>query len=266
MIELLPVKADKKSLSKLSGLLACGVLLCSLVACQMPSPSSSSSSIPSSGGAGGSSGAPSTPSPGGSGGGSSMPSAPSGGSGSAEGSSSAEGSQSAEGSSPNADSASTDSGGAGEPPETIEQLDDALDSSLEEFDDAVAGNGNNDKPAPIDILSPSGSSGGVDSDEPLFEEADEGSADRSASIEERAAEGAPPNAEGSEGSGAEGAASQSASAQEGDGEIIPIPEDIDDGQGDDIVLRQIRDAATKERDPVLREKLWDEYRRIKGQG
>ena len=127
--------------------------------------------------------------------------------------------QSAEGSSPNADSASTDSGGAGEPPETIEQLDDALDSSLEEFDDAVAGNGNNDKPAPIDILSPSGSSGGVDSDEPLFEEADEGSADRSASIEERAAEGAPPNAEGSEGSGAEGAASQSASAQEGDGEI-----------------------------------------------
>ena len=263
MIELLPVKADKKSLSKLSGLLACGVLLCSLVACQMPSPSSSSSSIPSSGGAGGSSGAPSTPSPGGSGGGSSMPSAPSGGSGSAGGSSSAEGSQSAEGSSPNADSASTDSGGAGEPPETIEQLDDALDSSLEEFDDAVAGN---DKPAPIDILSPSGSSGGVDSDEPLFEEADEGSADRSASIEERAAEGAPPNAEGSEGSGAEGAASQSASAQEGDGEIIPIPEDIDDGQGDDIVLRQIRDAATKERDPVLREKLWDEYRRIKGQG
>lgn len=195
-----------------------------------------------------------------------MPSAPSGGSGSAGGSSSAEGSQSAEGSSPNADSASTDSGGAGEPPETIEQLDDALDSSLEEFDDAVAGNGNNDKPAPIDILSPSGSSGGVDSDEPLFEEADEGSADRSASIEERAAEGAPPNAEGSEGSGAEGAASQSASAQEGDGEIIPIPEDIDDGQGDDIVLRQIRDAATKERDPVLREKLWDEYRRIKGQG
>ena len=38
-----------------------------------------------------------------------------------------------------------------------------------------------------------------------------------------------------------------------------------DGQGDDIVLRQIRDAASKEQDPVLREKLWDEYRRIKNQ-
>ena len=47
--------------------------------------------------------------------------------------------------------------------------------------------------------------------------------------------------------------------------MVPIPEDIDDGQGDDIVLRQIRDAAMKEKDPVLRERLWDEYRRIKNQ-
>jgi hypothetical protein len=46
-------------------------------------------------------------------------------------------------------------------------------------------------------------------------------------------------------------------------EVQPIPDDIDDGQGDDIVLRQIRDAATQESDPVLRERLWDEYRRIK---
>jgi hypothetical protein len=30
------------------------------------------------------------------------------------------------------------------------------------------------------------------------------------------------------------------------------------------VLRQIRDAAMNERDPVLRDKLWDEYRRIRG--
>jgi hypothetical protein len=28
-------------------------------------------------------------------------------------------------------------------------------------------------------------------------------------------------------------------------------------------LRQIRAAATQESDPALREKLWDEYRRIK---
>jgi hypothetical protein len=49
----------------------------------------------------------------------------------------------------------------------------------------------------------------------------------------------------------------------GEGEIIAIPDDIGTGQNDDIVLRQIREAAMNESDPVLREKLWDEYRRIK---
>jgi len=44
-----------------------------------------------------------------------------------------------------------------------------------------------------------------------------------------------------------------------------IPEDIDSGSDDDIVARQIREAALKEKDPVLREKLWDEYRKYKNQ-
>lgn len=44
-----------------------------------------------------------------------------------------------------------------------------------------------------------------------------------------------------------------------------IPEDINDGSDDDIVARQIREAAQKEKDPVLREKLWDEYRKYKNQ-
>lgn len=44
-----------------------------------------------------------------------------------------------------------------------------------------------------------------------------------------------------------------------------IPEDIDDGRNDDIVARQIREAAQKEKDPALREKLWDEYRKYKNQ-
>ena len=44
-----------------------------------------------------------------------------------------------------------------------------------------------------------------------------------------------------------------------------IPEDIDSGSDDDIVARQIREAALKEKDPVLREKLWDEYRQYKNQ-
>ena len=44
-----------------------------------------------------------------------------------------------------------------------------------------------------------------------------------------------------------------------------IPEDIDDGRDDDIVARQIREAAQKEKDPALREKLWEEYRKYKNQ-
>jgi hypothetical protein len=30
-----------------------------------------------------------------------------------------------------------------------------------------------------------------------------------------------------------------------------------------VVARQLREAATAEKDPVLREKLWDEYRKYK---
>jgi hypothetical protein len=37
----------------------------------------------------------------------------------------------------------------------------------------------------------------------------------------------------------------------------------DGGVDDDIVARQLREAAEKETDPVLKEKLWDEYRKYK---
>ncbi len=43
------------------------------------------------------------------------------------------------------------------------------------------------------------------------------------------------------------------------------PEDIPSGSDDDVVARQIREAAMSEADPVLREKLWDEYRKYKNQ-
>ncbi|MFZ0255890.1 MAG: hypothetical protein WAN46_09625 [Gammaproteobacteria bacterium] len=43
----------------------------------------------------------------------------------------------------------------------------------------------------------------------------------------------------------------------------PIPPDIPDGSDDDLVARQIREAAMNEPDPALREKLWEEYRKYK---
>ena len=42
-----------------------------------------------------------------------------------------------------------------------------------------------------------------------------------------------------------------------------VPNDIQNERDDDIVARQLREAATSESDPVLREKLWDEYRKYK---
>lgn len=45
----------------------------------------------------------------------------------------------------------------------------------------------------------------------------------------------------------------------------PPPADIPSGDDDDVVARQLREAAQKERDPVLRDKLWDEYRKYKKQ-
>ncbi|WP_285763815.1 hypothetical protein [Biformimicrobium ophioploci] len=44
-----------------------------------------------------------------------------------------------------------------------------------------------------------------------------------------------------------------------------VPADIPSGNDDDVVARQIREAATREKDPELREKLWEEYRKYKNQ-
>ena len=43
-----------------------------------------------------------------------------------------------------------------------------------------------------------------------------------------------------------------------------IPDDIPDATDDDIIARQLREAAMQETDPELKEKLWDEYKRYKG--
>jgi hypothetical protein len=43
----------------------------------------------------------------------------------------------------------------------------------------------------------------------------------------------------------------------------PTPPDIPDGKDDDIVARQLREAAENEQDPELRDKLWEEYRKYK---
>ena len=49
-------------------------------------------------------------------------------------------------------------------------------------------------------------------------------------------------------------------------ETFPPPEDIPSGRDDDVVARQLREAASTEPDPELREALWEEYRNYTGIG
>ena len=46
--------------------------------------------------------------------------------------------------------------------------------------------------------------------------------------------------------------------------VFEAPEDIPTGNDDGIVARQLREAAMQEADPEVREKLWNEYRKLKG--
>jgi len=43
-----------------------------------------------------------------------------------------------------------------------------------------------------------------------------------------------------------------------------IPEDIPPSDNDSVLEAQIRNAAMKEKDPIVRKRLWDEYRKYKG--
>jgi hypothetical protein len=68
-----------------------------------------------------------------------------------------------------------------------------------------------------------------------------------------------------DGEGQRQTASSSAGTVGSTGQNLPssAPDDIPGGSDDDVVARQIREAAEKETDPELKEKLWEEYRRYK---
>ncbi|MDH5271900.1 MAG: hypothetical protein OEY13_02365 [Gammaproteobacteria bacterium] len=65
------------------------------------------------------------------------------------------------------------------------------------------------------------------------------------------------------GSGTQGGGGGVGGGAKGGGGPREGPADIPDGRDDDIVARQLREAAMKETDPELRERLWEEYRKYK---
>ena len=85
-----------------------------------------------------------------------------------------------------------------------------------------------------------------------------------------------PSTAGSTGPGGSSGSGQSSAPQGGGAMPVPpsrpappmprghAPDDIPDARDDDIIARQLREAAMAESDPELREALWEEYRRYKG--
>jgi hypothetical protein len=69
--------------------------------------------------------------------------------------------------------------------------------------------------------------------------------------------------DGSRGAGQRGGGGGYGGGPAGGAGPMTAPADIPDGSDDDIVARQLREAAMKETDPELREKLWQEYRNYK---
>lgn len=152
--------------------------------------------------------------------------------------------------------------------ETIDDLDAELDASIAVFDGMILDERSKAEAIVADSYDPDDGYGD-DPNEVLFEEGDleEGlpgygefpetandtETDSEISNEEEDEEYAEASSAASDAPGA-------ASSTRGG-----IPEDIDNGSDDDIVARQIREAAQKETDPALREKLWDEYRKYKNQ-
>ncbi len=166
--------------------------------------------------------------------------------------------------------------------ETIVDLDKELDESIAEYDDMIQGErGKAEAIAGSLGTEEAGVEEIVDPNETLFEEGDlneglPGYGDfPEATREEEATQtadadvpgtGSPEGTDNPESTASteatESSADQSASTSGSGG---GIPQDVGSGGDDDIVARQIREAAQKEKDPQLREKLWDEYRKYKNQ-
>ena len=178
--------------------------------------------------------------------------------------------------------------------ESMESFEDAMESAAADAQQGQAGGG---MPGPQGSDRPGDSSeagGGVMTTAEqvaiLDEQLNRGTADfddvilQEREVIRRTASNGPAGSAETQGSG--GSASTSSGGQPGAFDIPPMagtggspsydqeipeqvavyapPADIPDGTDDDVVARQLREAAMREPDPELREKLWDEYRKYKG--
>ena len=147
-------------------------------------------------------------------------------------------------------------GGVGEFPgdsERAEQLGEELDKSVGDFDEALGDEQRQVSSVGRDTEGFGDGSGGSGGSISLGEQ------EAGASSGGGAGSGGAGGAAGSEGSQAgplEGMSDQEIQAR--------TPDDIEVNVFEDIVARQLREAALAEDDPELRERLWEEYRKYSG--
>jgi hypothetical protein len=139
--------------------------------------------------------------------------------------------------------------------EQVAALDAELFSGLGEFDEMLLREQERVRAAAPMSDAAGGGGGGGGAGEADQSERAEGAAD-SAGPDGEPGEMANAGSDGSYGEGA-GRGVQRQGGKQG------VPPDIPDGSDDDVVARQLREAAEKETDPELKKKLWEEYRKYK---
>lgn len=149
--------------------------------------------------------------------------------------------------------------------EQVAALDAELNAGLGEYDERLLREQERVKaatPLPDEITGGGGGQGGSDGDggddgAGTGEEGADAEAGSDTSGSDAGAAGGeqpPAGSTTSRGAGAGGGAQRSGTG---------TPPDIPDGSDDDVVARQLREAAEKETDPELKKKLWEEYRKYK---
>jgi len=166
------------------------------------------------------------------------------------------------------------SGGGAAGDSEAERLNAELNASLGRFDGAMLGErdrvqaraestGSGESQSESAAMLDPGAPGGGEETEGNYGSVREGPAPQQESAGDKQGSGAATDGDNSSGSGM----STIGGGKGRDGDYTHAaaantpPPDIPDGTDDDVVARQIREAAMKEKDPELRDKLWDEYRK-----
>ena len=135
-----------------------------------------------------------------------------------------------------------------------------FNESLGEFDEKLLREQDRVKAARPRTAS-SGSGGGGASGE--SGDGSDGESGQTAAAGGGAQEGRQPDQQGADGEAGSEQPVAGARGRSSGGNQSSAPDDIPDGSDDDVIARQLREAAEKETDPELKKKLWEEYRRYK---